>query len=497
MQSIVILSPCGRGNLGDAAIQDALIWNIKSRLPGAVIRAITLNPHDTATRHGITAFPILADPRAQEPERSVIPGEANGSEINQDIEARSHWSTPGSRLVQWTAHLARRILPRGWPWRIKSALARCHAEPSHWIRGYRYLHNVDVLIFSGGGQLDDYWGGPWQHPFALVKWSLLARLRGARTVFLSVGYGSLDRGASRLMVRCALGLADYRSYRDSGSRDLMRKAGFKRDDPIYPDLAYSLPQQTVDAPAPQHPRQRVVGLCPFPYFKPKLWARTDSNLYSTYLRHLISIVQWLNARGYRVSVFASHTVDCLVIDDLMKLLRSEFCQPDLDRVEAHSATSVRHFLEHASSVSCLIASRLHSVLLSHLVGTPVIALSYERKVDVQMENAGQKRFRLPIEGFRMEDFEGCFTRLEAERESASQELLDHRTRSRDELNAQFDMLFCESRVDPLASGLQQGDLAASRPGKDRDPAPRNGQWTIPHPWSAWAGRRGRGEKSSW
>ncbi len=53
------------------------------------------------------------------------------------------------------------------------------------------------------------------------------------------------------------------------------------------------------------------------------------------------------------------------------------------------STTVQIFSSERSCVDLMVASRLHSVLLAQLVGTPVLALSYDRKVDVQMESVGQ------------------------------------------------------------------------------------------------------------
>ena len=42
-------------------------------------------------------------------------------------------------------------------------------------------------------------------------------------------------------VRSAMSLADYRSYCDIGSRDLMRRAGLFKTGSVFPNLAYSRP----------------------------------------------------------------------------------------------------------------------------------------------------------------------------------------------------------------------------------------------------------------
>src|SRR5262249_29146910 len=129
------------------------------------------------------------------------------------------------------------ILPEKLRWR----LSRFRQEANHIIAAFRWLRSVNKLIISGGGQLDDFWGGPWKHPWALFKWTLLARLRKARVLFLSCGSGTLAPGWIRRLVGLALALSEYRSYRDVSSRDLMWQAGFTKMDPVMPDHAYSYP----------------------------------------------------------------------------------------------------------------------------------------------------------------------------------------------------------------------------------------------------------------
>src|ERR1700735_1467658 len=56
---IGLLDHMGYGNLGDAAVQESVIANIKKRLPNARLVAFSLSPEDTIKRHGIPCYPIL------------------------------------------------------------------------------------------------------------------------------------------------------------------------------------------------------------------------------------------------------------------------------------------------------------------------------------------------------------------------------------------------------------------------------------------------------
>ena len=55
---IALLTPYTGGNLGDAAIQDAVIANLRLRLPGAKFSGISLNCDNFVEQHGIDGFPL-------------------------------------------------------------------------------------------------------------------------------------------------------------------------------------------------------------------------------------------------------------------------------------------------------------------------------------------------------------------------------------------------------------------------------------------------------
>src|SRR5690606_2199071 len=100
-------------------------------------------------------------------------------------------------------------------------------------------------------------GRPFGMPLALLAWCLVARLRGAWIAFVSIGAGPIHHPVSRWLMRSAVAMADYRSYRDAVSKEFMTRIGFDtRDDAVYPDIAFKLP-----APAsvrPQRPDGRLV-----------------------------------------------------------------------------------------------------------------------------------------------------------------------------------------------------------------------------------------------
>ena len=219
--TIALLTPYTGGNLGDGAIQDAVIQNIRSRFPDrhhlrdyARIRLIPLE------RHGIPSFPFAG---FSVPDYSV----AATARPNRTLD--SSRQPPAQRnVLRRVAKLLASGADLRSPARCFPGAGRDHADANSPISStaFDFLKELNFLVVSGGGQLDDLWGGPWGHPYALLKWTVLARLRGAGPIFLSVGFGRLDTRLSRsVCTRPHCRLAAYRSYRDSGSRDLMNAPG--------------------------------------------------------------------------------------------------------------------------------------------------------------------------------------------------------------------------------------------------------------------------------
>jgi len=137
---IGLLTPYSGGNFGDAAIQDAVIMNLRQRIPDAQIIGITFDPADTGRRHGIRSYPIDA---------SSYPVSANiDSDVTDGPPAREVSKRQQSPVVRLGQRVLQRALAtlRGWG-----------REGRHIADTVRVLRELDLLIVSGGGQLDEYY----------------------------------------------------------------------------------------------------------------------------------------------------------------------------------------------------------------------------------------------------------------------------------------------------------------------------------------------------
>ena len=426
---IGILGPWGVGNLGDGSVATAIICNIRKHSPDAEICAFSLNPEETGRMHGIASFP------------SARPRRRPSTPLTEKPPSAVNRTRPGLRAaikafppLYQLLRLLRRSL---------NALAAAGAEIPFAIRCYRHLRTFDLFIVSGGGQLSDYWGGPWSHPFTLFKWAILAKAARTGYVFMSVGAGPLNSGLSKFFIRRSLLAADYKSFRDERSRKLIESIGSVGKSSVFPDLAYSLLINGENLERKSSAGNEItVGISPISYLKPGVWAKEDESTYRNYIRRLAEMSLWLVNNGYKVLFFQSQAMmDTLAIEDLKTIL-SDMGHPDLDdQITEPQVSTVKDLLSAISRTDMVIASRFHSVLLSSLLHKPIIAISFDVKVRSLMENLQLSEYILDIHNFDLSSLALRFRNLEEKRDAVSAQLMASVSDYRAALESQYSQVF--------------------------------------------------------
>jgi polysaccharide pyruvyl transferase WcaK-like protein len=67
----------------------------------------------------------------------------------------------------------------------------------------------------------------------------------------------------------------------------------------------------------------------------------------------------------------------------------------------------------------VVASRLHGIILTHLLGKPALAISYDRKVRAHAEDMGQERFCVDLRGCTSQQLMDSFGKLGSEGDKIS------------------------------------------------------------------------------
>lgn len=425
IRRIGLISPYTGGNSGNAAIISAIIANIHKRVAGVEILGITLNPPETRRRHGIEAFPLAGVSR---PFYGVFNSE--GSRTSRRRPAMF------AQIKQWL-----KSIPglRGFV----SATRNCAMELGHIKRAAGVIRKLDVVIVPGGGALDDFWGGPWGHPWALFKWSMLSRVFGVPFLYVSVGKCCLERPLSRFFIRISLRLAKYRSYRDNESRIAVQTLIDARNDLVYPDLAFSYPCATAQIPRANASSdgRLVVGVSPIAYCDPRVWPLKDERSYAAYVAQLAEIVKWLGREGHRVLFFTTDGPDNATVADVRTLISGSTIDVNaIQTLPGSTEQSTDGLLNGISGADLVIASRLHGVILSHLNSTPVLALSFDPKVDSHMKAVGQEQYCLNIDHLRLDSVIERFIALRAERQRVRAHLSSVALNFRGLLDTQYDWI---------------------------------------------------------
>ena len=433
---IALLTPYTGSNLGDAAIQVAVIDNIRMRYPEAIICMISIYPAVTTKFHHVPSLPITPFGVSHYAPRSV-----NAKIFNQN---KNQVASNNQGLLNTLKAIIKSV-PLLYQF-IKLAQTQINRiysvfkEIIHVAKSYKFLKGTDLLIVSGGGQLDDYWGGPWGHPYALLKWGLIAKARGIKYIFLSVGTCALESKLSTFFIKQALRIADYRSYRDNTSKELLNRIGFTRNDLVYPDLAFSYINCGMRERQGTSPDGKVVGISPIAYHSGCGWFKNDIAAYEQYLDTIITFISTLAHNEYSIVLFSTEGVDRKRFSDIINGLKKNH-KPDIDGkvIYAHTDTP-KELFNQLCNVDYVVASRLHGIILSNLCCLPVLAISYDRKVDTYMTDAGFKDYLLKIDNIDINLLLNKFESLITNSKSVKHHLMANNFDNFSELKRQYDFV---------------------------------------------------------
>ncbi len=434
---IGLLSTYGNGNLGDAATQEAVIWNLQKQIPNAKLYGISANPEDTLERHGLPGYPLYRNFKSGQGKVSlaIATPTMGGTEVTSKLNSEKLSTLSIFRQTLKKIPLLYPLL-NGLHSAVL-ALPEIFKEMRFLQQSYKTLRDIDDLVFTGSNQLDDYWSGPFGHVLTVFKWTLMARLAGTRVVFLSVGAGPLRSPFGIFFAKRALTMAQYRSYRDEQSKEVVESVGFRQTHFVFPDLAHSLkiPERKSN-PKPKP----IVGLSPLSYRDPRFWPKGESAIYQQYVNKLTDFSAEVLQQGYGLAFFPSQLkMDPYVIADIKSQLLSR--EIDVSEIQEPKTDTVTDLLLAIQNTDYMVACRFHGVLLSLLLCKPVLAISYAPKIDVLMQDTGQGLYTYPIETFSMQDLKQGFANLEKNSQAVSAQIALKMDAYRQALNQQYQNVF--------------------------------------------------------
>jgi len=421
---IALLTPYTGGNLGDAAIQDAAIANIRLRLPYAQFSGITLKCCNFLEQHGSGAFPLVGAGIPffkMEAEHIASNADLRYSSTRQGRLRKTLGKIPGLRAIRQYLRMS-----RSW-------LQVAKAEIDHAIEGYRFLRTQDLLVISGGGQLDEEYGGAWGLPFALFKWTVLARLARIPCAMASVGAGKIALPASRRMISVALRMCCYRSFREKNSRAIAASLYSPvMNDSVVPDLAFSMPPELELSSPSAGVRtiargRHVIALSPMAYAKPMNWPTPDRDLHDRYVQQMAQLLSCLVQQGHFIVVVCSSLGDDeSVIPDIIARLDDETKLSLEGHIHFPVIKTWKELVSVLRDTDCLIASRLHGTILGFVSQVPAVAISVDPKVDWVMEDLQQSKYLLHFRDFKAKDVLDAIDSIRDDRDGILERIISYR-----------------------------------------------------------------------
>jgi polysaccharide pyruvyl transferase WcaK-like protein len=263
------------------------------------------------------------------------------------------------------------------------------SELWRYVRAYKTLKGTDMLIIPGTGLLTDAYGLQHWGPYSLFKWSLMAKLRRCKLLFVSVGAGPLYSRLGRWLVKSTLSWADFRSYRDQPSLKCAEGIGVgTKHDRVYPDLVFSLPETVMPHNENKGKRQRVVGLGVMDNAGSYSVVDHSREIYTEYLESLVIFVKWLLDKDYDIRLLIGDACDMPAIEEFKSLLHKRLGAYNEKRIMNEPTVSVEEFLPQIATTDVVVATRFHNVLLALFLNRPVIAISFHHKCSSLMSQMG-------------------------------------------------------------------------------------------------------------
>ena len=370
-QRISLFGHFGAGNFGNESTLLAMLCHLRMLRPDAEVTCICTEPEVVAVEYGIATVPM------------------SGVLIKP-------WPLQ-SRL----ARLARKVLI-GIP-----------CELYRWLTAAMMLWRTDVLIIPGTGLLTDAFSLVSWGPYSTFKWSMIAKLCRCHVLFVSVGAGPLHGRIGRFLVKSALSLADFRSYRDWSTIHYLKGIGFRpHNDRVYPDLAFGLPAELLPAIQSTGSRRLVVGIGLMNYGGMYSIEKPTSADYAAYLETLASFVKWLLGRGYDVRLLVGDRADIPVMRQFNDLMIERLTSDEKGRVVGESVASATHLLSQLAVTDLVVGTRFHNVLLALLLNKPSIAISFHHKCSSLMSEMGMSQYCQDIKRLNSDTLIKLFCELE-------------------------------------------------------------------------------------
>ena len=269
------------------------------------------------------------------------------------------------------------------------------------------VRTADLVIIGGGGIFHDYWGfnpnafltdNHWGIAFYTAP-AVLASLYSKPVMLYAVGIGPLLSDHGKRFTKVACEAAAVITVRDAASKDLLERLGISGDKirlTADPAFGFPLPRKL---PNEANSKTRKIGVALRNWnvgVHPSFWEAELARALDRILQNEPISLEFIPFQS--LTDMEDDIAVARRVRDLMK-------RKDSTTVVEHPLTP-SDLLDRIAGYDLIIGMRLHALIFGMLAEVPVLAISYDPKVDHVMDRTGMNQFSVPIGSLDAEDLAG-------------------------------------------------------------------------------------------
>ena len=249
------------------------------------------------------------------------------------------------------------------------------------------------LLISGGGSLlqDVTSSKSLRYYLAIIKMAAIFR---KKVIIYSQGIGPLNDEKNRMRVFRTLRRCHAITVRDERSAGLLKELGVKRDVQVVSDPVIALSLEDVESAGVEDQLRGLIASDDSRKDKkPLLMAAVRQWGDCKYIAPVAEFLDKQAKGGWDVLLVSAHYPSDLDAANTIKNLMTE--RPlILDK-----CLTAKEFIALTARADRVFSMRLHGLICAFAVGTPMIGLSYDPKVDAFMEQSGLSDYCLSFDNF--------------------------------------------------------------------------------------------------
>ena len=195
-----------------------------------------------------------------------------------------------------------------------------------------------------------------------------------------------------------------------------------RSDPVYPDIAFNLPEPSRSRRHETEDGPLTVGVGVMAFHGWRKDRASGDAVYAAYVEKITIFVLWLLDRGHPVRILMGEAADWQAVADVVT--KVAIARPNLppNHLLADRSDTIHDLMYQIAETDVVVATRFHNVVCALKLGKPTVSIGYGAKNQALMAEMGLDRFCQHIEGLDLDLLIHQFMELISHRHNLEQNI---------------------------------------------------------------------------